>query len=308
MKKFLLKGLLFLTILCCVCGGILFLSAREPFRAVLAKWSGSEEFMDGNEMLPYFSRAAEQDGTTRLIIGDSICRQLFSGLSDSNPQTSILATNAALMITGQYLLAEEYLQNHPDATDIYLIMHPLTLVRTFDTEWGYRYAAMTYVETDTLGLLDENTIGAMEQVYGAFFLRKEVVELIENSPVCRKLYLSYINLNARDYVQSSYFEIADQYIRKLYERCEEEGVRLHLYSSPVAEYYREEMEELAGEYAGTWMYSRYPGYFDGILYYPSQWSEDLSHFSGEYAERGSLNEIIQDAYGETPLLEGLELE
>lgn len=307
MRKFLLKGFLFVAIIFCICTFILFLSVKEPTRTIFAGWTESETFMDSNEMLPYFERAVKQDGTTQLVIGDSICRQMFSGLSEYNPQTSILATNAALMITGQYLLAEEYLKSHPEATDVFLVMHPLTITRTFDTEWGYRYAAMTYVETDTLRFLDENTVEAMESVYGSFFMRKNVVRLIEDSPVCRKLYLSYINFNGEDYVQDSFFEIADQYIKKLYDLCEENGAELHLYSSPVSEYYREQMEELSVEYGETWMSSQYPDYFDDILYYPSEWTEDMSHFSGEYAERGRLNEIIERAYEETELLEKLKL-
>lgn len=290
---------------CSICVFVLFLSTKEPARTTIAEWTNSRDFMDRNEMLSFFDRGREQDGTTRLIIGDSICRQMLSGLSEYNPQTSILAANAALMITGQYLLAEQYIRNHPDTSDVFLIMHPLTIVRTFDTEWGYRYAAMTYVETDTLPLLDKNTVEAMESVYGAFFLQKSVVRLIEDSPLCRKLYLSYINFRGDDYVQSSSFEIADQYIKKLYELCEKNGVKLHFYSSPVSEYYREQMTELSEEYRQTWMYSQYPEYMNEILYYPSEWSEDFSHFSGEYAERDKLNEVIERAYGETPLMEKL---
>lgn len=307
MKKFLIKGFIFYTIIFSISVCFLLLSAKEPARSVIAGWTDSRDFMGTSGMLPYFQRAREKDETTQLIIGDSICRQMFAGLEEYNPGMKNLATNAALMITGQYLLAEEYLQNHPDTTDIFLVMHPLTLIRTFDTEWSYRYSVMTFVETDTLQFLDENTIEAMESVYGAFFMKEKVVRLIEDSPVCRKLYLSRLNMTADEYEQSFPFEISDQYIRKLYELCEENGVELHLYSSPVAEYYRDQIAELSEAYEGTWMSSRYPDYINDILYYPSEWAEDLSHFSGEYAERGRLNETIERAYSGTELLQELKL-
>ena len=242
MRKFVLKGSLFCTIILVIVVSVVFLSTREPGRSAIARWTDSEEFMGESGMLPYFERAGKQDGTTQLVIGDSICRQMFSGVSEYNPETSILATNAALMITGQYLLAEEYLKAHPDATDIFLIMHPLTITRTIDTEWSYRYAFMTYSETDTLQYLDKNTMKAMRGVYGSLFMNKWVVRLVEDSPIARKLALSYMDFNREDYVQSSPFEIADQYIKKLYDLCEEKGVELHLYSSPVSEFYREQVE------------------------------------------------------------------
>lgn len=306
MKKFFAKGFLFVLIICFLCSAFVSLSMREPYRAVIAEWTASEEFMSDSGILPYFEKVRETDQTSQLVIGDSICRQMFVELGEANPQMSIQASNAALMITGQYLLAEEYLKSHPEATDVFLVMHPMAITRTFDTEWSYRYAVMSYVETDTIGYLDKNTLDDMAGVYGRFFMRKEAVRVIEDSPVMRKLYLSYININRSDYVQSSPFEIADQYVRKLYDLCEEHGAKLHVYPSPVAEVFRGRSEELEKEYGATWMCTQYPDYFRDILYYPDEWSEDTSHFSGEHAEREELDKIIETAYEGTELLENLK--
>lgn len=308
MKKLLWKSILFFLIILILCAGVIFLSTRESLRPGIARLTDSEEFMDESEMLPYFDRAAQRDGTTQLVIGDSVCRQMFSELGEYNPEKSFLATNAALMVPGQYLLARDYFENHPGITDVYLVMHPLTLTRTFDMEWGYRYAAMTYVETDNLQYLDEITLDAMEGAYGAFFLREDVVQLVEDSPVCRKLCLSYINANGEPYEQEHPFEIADLYVEKLYGLCQENGAELHLYSSPVSMYYHEQIDALAESYEGTWMSSQFPHYMEDIWYYPNEWSEDLSHFSGEYAQRDKLNEAIEQAYGNTRLWEELKLE
>lgn len=307
MKKLFLKGFIFVSIIFSVIAVTICLSTSEPFRSLVAGWTASEDFMADSGMLPYFDRAKETDGSTKLIIGDSIANQLFSTLQASNPETDILTTNAALMITGQYLLAEEYLKSHPDATDIYLVMHPLSLTRTFDTEWSYRYAVMTYVETGTLNFLDQNTLETFENVYGAIFMQKGIVSLIEDSPVCRKLYLSYINKNREDYVQQSPFEITDQYVRNLYNLCMEHHVALHIYPSPVSEYHKELVLDLMEEYKNTWMSVQFPEYFEQILFYPNEWSEDMSHFSGEYTQREKLNEIIRNAYGQDAL-GGLRLE
>lgn len=305
MKKLFGKGVLFAGIICFFCIAFVAFSIREPYRTVIAEWTDSEEFMGDSGMLPYFERAKMPDQTTQLVIGDSICRQMFAGLGEYNPRMSIQATNAALMITGQYLLAEEYLRAHPEATDVFLVMHPAAITRTFDTEWAYRYGVMTYVETDTIGYLDEKTLDDMAGVYGRFFMRKDVVDVIENSPVMRKLYLSYININKSDYVQSSPFEIGDQYVKKLHDLCEENGVALHVYASPVSETFREQTEELEKIYDSTWMSTCYPDFFKDILIYPDEWSEDTSHFSGEHAEREGLNSIIETAYEGTVLLENL---
>ncbi len=307
MKKLYLKGLLFCSIILSAIAVFLWLSVWEPTRLPIARWAGSEDFMSENEMLPYFERAGEADGTTVLIIGDSIANQLFSDLQELNPQASILATNATLLITGQYLLAEEYLKSHPDATDVFLLIHPVALTRGFDARWGYRNAVMTYVETGTVGNLDKNTRALLSDVYGPLFLKRGTVSLIEASPVCRKLCLSYLEVNREAYVPEPPFELADQYVRKLYDLCRENRVELHFYSCPVSEYFRDQVTELSGEYGGTWMSAQFPDYFAGMMFYPAEWAADSSHFSGEHAGRGQLNEIIRQAYGQTGL-EGLKLE
>jgi hypothetical protein len=303
MKKFILKCILFGVLIMGICAAIVQYSRREPGKSLIARWTDSTDFTGESGMISYFEKALSKDQTTQMITGDSICRQMFHDLGEEDPKTSVLASNAALMITGQYLLTEQYLENHPDATDVWLIMHPLAITRTFDTEWSYRYAVMPYVETDTIGMLDENTLDEMASVYGRLFMQKPVVELIEESPLCRKLYLSYINTHRAAYEQSSPFEIADQYVKKMYDLCEEKGVQFHLYASPAAEAYRSQIAELEESYGDTWMSTVFPDYFSGIVFYPSEWAEDLSHFSGEHAERASLNEMIRQAYADTWLAE-----
>ena len=54
MKKLYAKGLLFLLLVSALCAGLLLLSAREPYRQIIAGWTHSRDFMDENEMLPYF--------------------------------------------------------------------------------------------------------------------------------------------------------------------------------------------------------------------------------------------------------------
>ncbi len=307
MKKLFGKCVAFSLIMVILCAITLLLSTREPFRLIIAKLTNCEEFMDESGMLPAFEQAGHSSEATQLVIGDSICRQMFGPLQEYNPEKGILATNAALMMPGQYLLAKEYLENHPETTDVFLVMHPLTLIRTFEMEWGYRYAAMTYVETGTYQYLHEDTRKIMENAYGDFFLREGTVWMIESSPVCRKLGMSYLYFNGEPYEQAQPFEIADPYVEALYELCRENGVQLHLYSSPVSEYYREEMEALAQDYTETRMSRLFPDYMENLWYYPEEWSEDKSHFSGEYAGRDKLNEIIESAYGQTPLGESINV-
>ena len=197
LKKLFGKGIVFCSIILSICAGVIFLSMRDPYRQRIAEWTDSQDFMDDNEVLPCFDGARKQDQTRQLLIGDSICGQMFYGFQGYNQHISMQASIAPFMITGQYLLAEEYLKYHPEATDIFLVMHPVALTRTFDMQWSYRYGVMTYAEADAMERLDENTRDVMASVYGNIFIKKEIVQLIEDSPILRKLFLNYIILNEK---------------------------------------------------------------------------------------------------------------
>ena len=56
MKKFIRKCSLFTLLIFSACVCFLFLSAREPFRPILARLTNSQEFLEDSGMLPYFER------------------------------------------------------------------------------------------------------------------------------------------------------------------------------------------------------------------------------------------------------------
>lgn len=100
-------------------------------------------------------------------------------------------------------------------TDVFLIVLPESLGRTFDTRCGYQYTVMPFVETDTLKDLDDNTLDIMEDTYGKAFLNRKIIKVLHLSAVNRKLYLNILADHTPGYVLSNHFEIADQYVVKI---------------------------------------------------------------------------------------------
>lgn len=185
-----------------------------------------------------------------------------------------------------------------------MFLLPGSLSVSYDTTWGYQYTVMT----DTLKLLEENTIEIMESVYGPFFTNPVIVELIDKSAVNRKLYLNMLADTKEGYQQKSRFEIADQYIQKIYNLCEEREIELHLEPSPVVESQRESIGKLKDEYKKTWLYTEFPTYLDNVLYYPDEEARDGVHFGGEYATQENYNKKIEIMLEGTELLKTLLFE
>lgn len=310
MKRFYANMIAFLIVLTAVLGCLDIMSMREPFNYKLARWTNSVDYFGGgpDEISPYIERAQTADGTTKLIIGDSVCHQLFSGLQEYNGDISILGSNGAITMAGQYILAKEYLEVHPSATDVFLIVLPESFGRTFDTKWGYQYTVMPFVGSGTIKDLDSDTIDIMARTYGRLFMNERVVRSLYLSAVNRKIYLNVLADRTSGYKLSDRFELADRYVVKIADLCASRGVRFHLYPCPVCETKKEKVENLRPAFEASKVYALNPDLLDMVLYYPAEQASDGTHFSGDYKNREHYNRIIRQQYEGLELLDGLKLE
>ena len=309
MKKLIIK----ISILCLAVIGFLIiieaLSCNDDTKEVMSRLTNSEDYLEQGSgaasILPIIGSAGMEDGKRVLVLGDSIAGQMFSGLAEDYPDIRIACANAAINISGQYMLASVFLDSHPEATDIWLYAHPLTLTRGYDLELGYGYAVMPFAIDGSLGYLDDRTLDEMRSVYGRLAMNPDVASFIDASPLNRKIFLSYIRMHNEPYVQENDYEIASRCIIRLKELCESRGVTFHFYSSPSTEYYRDKIEETRSDYELSDMYALYPDYLDSIYYFPNEWSGDMTHFSTEYANREVYDRVMDEAYDEIFVSSGI---
>lgn len=300
MMKLMKKMILFLFISMALFFALEYLSVNDESKEYIAIFTNSFDY-SGEEngtadIVSIIRRAKTADDTNVLVIGDSIARQMFSDLEGDCAKVQINCGNAAINISGQYMLAVTWLDSHPDATDVWMFAHPLTLDRGYDLQLGYAYAVMPFAIEGILDELDDETLDEMASVYGRFALNSKVASIINGSPMNRKLFFSYIRMHNEEYVQSNAYEIASLYILKLRDICEERGVSFHFYSSPSTEYYRDKIEETRADYVDSPLNEIYPDYLDSIYYFPTEWSNDSTHFGGEYASRETYDMVIDEAY------------
>lgn len=260
------------------------------------------------EIRPFIEKVQQQDGTTKLIVGDSMCQQMFNGLQANNPEYTIVGSNGAITFAGQYLLINEYLKNHKDVTDICIFMHPGSIGRTFDTTLGYQYVILPFGIYDLLKDLDDNTIEDMKSTYGSFFINNFIVKWMEHSAVGRKIYFNLLKDYGTNYEEKELFEIANQYVHKIDELCKEQNIKLHFYPSPVAENFKESMETRKIKFQNTWLGERFPLFFNYVFYFPDEQAKDGTHFSGEFATQSAFNGWIKEILKDSGLLESLKLE
>lgn len=305
MKKLVIKILIMLMFVCGLLMVLEYFSIDPKTKEVIARLTNSEDYLSQgsgtDDIIPIIQSVKEADSTTVLVLGDSIARQIFPEFSCDLPDTKIACVNAAIDITGQYMLAEEYLNSHPYATDIWLYVHPLSMTRTFDLDLGYGYAVMPFAIEGSIQYLDDSTLNQMASVYGRFALCNTVASLVDSSPLNRKIYMSYIRMHHTEYAQSNAYEISSLYIEKFRSLCEERGVDFHLSPCPSTEFFRDRIEETRDDFMNSPLYDMYPDYLDEVYYFPTEWSDDLSHFGERYANRETYVEVVRNAYEESCL-------
>ena len=238
MKRFTKKLIAFLGIFAAVLLALDLLSATERFRgafAVLTDSSGYEEEAE-REVSAYLAKSRMPGSYTKLLVGDSVCAQMTEAFFDCNQQYCLVGNNRALTMAGEYLLVKEFLETHENVSEVWLMAGPDLLQTSIDATYSYSYVVLPFLQADLLDELDEETAEEMEETFGSLFLKKPVAELIAGSAVNRKLYLNYVKEReealekgeSRENQTVGMSDLAERYLRKIYELCDAQGVACYL--------------------------------------------------------------------------------
>lgn len=282
MKRFMGKAILFCAVfvllLCSVCA----LATVPSCKSFLAEVTNTTDYIENTavkEILPAIDSVEKQDGKTKLIIGDSVCFRLFDWYRKENPDYCIAPTNRGAGMSGQYILAEVFLENHPEASDVYLVITTNTLITGYETIHGYQYAVQPFLERGHLDRLDEETLGEMRATYGAFVTNDYMLHFVDNSPILKKAYFNVLNEYFAKNVKMEIPRVVEKHIVKMHKLCEEKGVEMHLLPAPIPDSKeRHDLEtELEKLYQETEIYPLFPSYYDHLTYYPAEYFSDGIH-------------------------------
>lgn len=282
MKKFIGKAVLFCVLFGFMLFGVCALATVPALKPIIAEVTNTKDYIENTaakEILPAIDNVSKQDDKTKLIIGDSVCFRLFDWYRDENPEYCIAPTNRGVGMSGQYILAELFLENHPEATDVYLLITTNTLITGYETIHGYQYAVQPFGVTGNLCRLEEETLDEMRATYGMFVTNEEMLAFVDDSPVLKKAYFNVLNEYFAKNVKMEIPKVVEQYIVKMHTLCEANGVTLHLLPNPIPDSKeRHDLEvQLEKIYEETEIYPLFPDYYKNLTYYPEEYFSDGIH-------------------------------
>lgn len=258
--------------------------------------TNSDAYDDGptQEIIPYIQKAQQKsNGYTKLIIGDSVCHQIFNGFQNENKDYATIGSNQAITIVGQYLLAQEFVRNHSDTTDVYLILTSMTGSGFSNAGYCYQYFVIPFSEMNVIEKIDPETKVGLSNIFGVFYTNRNFIELIDHSNICRKLYLNSLSDNGYADEAQSYL-----YLKKLVDLCNENGIELHLLHAPMEESTKSAVENEMNKEIGACQDSEIlpyvKEYYDSVTFYPDSYFKDGIHFKDEYSSKKQLIYYIRN--------------
>ena len=313
MTKFLLRLAAFVLAALVLFAGVLGLSALGPFAEIFAKLTDSTGYSASasEEIGEHIRNVQTADGAHALILGDSVCWQVFGPFSLCNTDYRIDGSNRAVTLAGQYLLAKAFLDAHPDATDVYLIITPDSFSAGFDAGYGYQYAAAPFAAAGLLDGLDPDTRAELNAAYGAPFLTGTFARWADASPLVKKLYLNALEVwQPAAAGTGPLVPLARRNLDNLETLCARHGARFHLLCAPLAdsEDRRTAMADLEQAFRDAGLYERYSAYFTQAPWYDrGLFGEDGVHFDNATADMDFYAEVVQNIRDATGLLDGIVL-
>lgn len=302
MRKFGIKLVLFACIeglLVLIC---LYCSAYEPFKTTLARITDSEIYGGVNngtrEIIPYIEKVQAKSDYTKLIVGDSVCGQVYNRFQEYNDQYCVCGTNQALTIAGQYLLINSFLNSHENVTDVYLIVISDSLKSDFNVQLSYQYMVIPFTQREELGYLREETQVQIKKKYGSFFCKPTILNLIDQSPLNRKIYLNFLDFKdmicqENEENQGIISNISYIYLEEIIKLCEQKNVNFYLIPGPHADRkeQHEQVEKMKKEIIGTAYEDIIGEYLSEIKYYSVDLFRDSVHFDEDKVDERFFGEI-----------------
>lgn len=309
MKKFCLKLFAFIVIMGILLAGILLLSAHEPFRSALMTVANAEDYGEETtgEIMPFVETVSSPSEYKKLIIGDSVCRQLFNPFQKYNNVYCTVGSNQAITMIGQYLLIKEFLENHEQTTDVYLVLCSIEGSGLDHGVYTYQYLVAPFTEAGLLEDVLPKTKGELDEKFGKLFMEPDVIQFIDASPLAKKLFLN--SLNNKDYDNTT---MSFEYLQLIHDLCMERGAKLHLLHNPMKESSYEDIqvqkENDLSACKNEDMRAYIEEYYGSVTSYSDEYFADGIHFGPEYKSEEQLAGYIRGMIEKTDGLSDFVLE
>ena len=243
------------------------------------------------EVFYILEKAEHNSGLPAVILGDSVCNQLWPQQEDS-PQFSHLGCNQAITPAGTYLLLRKYLEHNPQTKDVFYIICPQSLGNDLNVNHTYQYFVIPFINNENIKLLDNETVLKLYSKFGEIFvLNKYIKTFLLNNNLFMKQYVNHVRVQAEQKYTHRLSPTAIIYLRKIRSLCSGNNIKLHILPLPMPDITENHNWKAFSEDVVNYGLDDILGNFvNNIRYYPDDWFSDGVHFKQDILKQ-HINEI-----------------
>ena len=260
MKPFITKTLLFLF--------LIFLSI-EVFSFFLVSLNLHTYYIPGRSIYHSIDKSKERRSVNKLLLGDSVGRQLFS--NDTNDEfINSLACNQAIGMVGQFILLNNYLQVNKEIDTVYMVLTPFSFRNNLDQDYTYHYFLKPFHKMDYSALFTEVVNDQINKIPYSNFIRTPHILATSWAPI----------FEPKDVIEYTFLSpISVEYLHKIKQLSVSENFKLIILPTPVNINRKELIDEMnIEEIAFNNLSSEFVNYFENIIYLDSTYFfEDGTH-------------------------------
>ncbi|MBQ7594649.1 MAG: hypothetical protein IJU48_09895 [Synergistaceae bacterium] len=244
------------------------------------------------EVFYVIEKAEHNSGRPFVILGDSVCNQVWPQNKDSE-NFSHLGCNQAITPCGTYLLLKKYLENNPQTKNAYYIIIPGSLGNDLYMNYTYQYFLIPFLNDENMNLIEAETREMLYHKFGKFFVHNGYIKdsLLNNNFFMRQ-YLACIQKKPEKKYVKRLSPTAIIYLNKMRDLCREHNVNFYVCPLPVKDIPENHDWENFNQDVKDFDFEDLLGDFtEKITYYPEDWFSDHVHFKHDILEQ-HRDEII----------------
>ena len=244
-----------------------------------------------SEVFYVLEKAEHNSGLPAVILGDSVCNQLWPQNEDSL-QISHLGCNQAITPAGTYLLLRKYLEHNPQTKDVFYIVCLRSLGNDLNVDYTYQYIVIPFIDNENIKLLDNETVLKLYSKFGEIFvLNKYIKTFLLNNNLFMKQYVNHVRVQAEQKYTHRLSPTAIIYLRKIRSLCSGNNIKLHILPLPMPDITENHNWKAFSEDVVNYGLDDILGNFvNNIRYYPDDWFSDGVHFKQDILKQ-HINEI-----------------
>jgi hypothetical protein len=223
-----------------------------------------------------------------IVIGDSVAYQLFRGYE--NKDMLNLTTNQAISMAGQYVLLKSAIRNNPIKV-VVMVFKPQSFCNDLDQKFTYNYFVRPFYTVENYQNFTPHTL---ERVKSNIFSMLFLTPFSKVSNIFSGIDYSLAHTDKSD-VSLYLSGISSEYMRKIYDMCRENNIKIVLLSpvvsnSKISSYKFERLKTQIAENGLTDMFAKY--FYKMLVLDDSYFLDDQVHLKHDSLARISHHYLI----------------